>query len=102
MKYLVLYSFDIVNGEIIDKTIIIDYQKFKSFEAWQKIRNSTDTLPKKYGIAQKEPYIKGSKKDLTKNYSRNLLDILGDFFEGISIFFAQKKTKNEIKKWNEL
>ena len=62
VKYLVLYSFDIVNDEIVDKSIIIDYEKFPTFEEWKKIRNSADTLPNKYGIAQKEPYIKGSKK----------------------------------------
>lgn len=78
VKYLVLYSFDIVNDEIVDKSIIIDYEKFPTFEEWKKIRNSADTLPKKYGIAQKEPYIKGSKKDLTKNYSHTLLDNIRD------------------------
>lgn len=74
VKYLVLYSFDIVNDEIVDKTIIIDYEKFANFDVWEKARDSADTLPQRYGKAQKEPYIKGSKKDLTKNYSHAYLD----------------------------
>lgn len=74
VKYLVLYSFEFINNEITDKCILIDYDKFKSFDAWEKVRDVADTIPARYGKAQKEPYIKGSKKDLTKNYSHAYLD----------------------------
>lgn len=74
VKYLVLYSLDIANSEIIDKTIIIDYEKYNTFDEWSKVRNAADTLPTRYGKAQKEPYVKGSNKDLTRNYSHAYLD----------------------------
>lgn len=74
VKYLVLYSFEIVNNEIVDKCILIDYTKFLSFEAWAQVRDAADSLPERYGKAQKEPYVKGGKKDLTTNYSHAYLD----------------------------
>ena len=77
VKYLVLYSFDVINEEIKDKCIIIDYEKFTSFDSWKDIRDYSDELPKRYGLAQKDPYIKGSKKDLEKNFSKVQLNSLG-------------------------
>lgn len=83
VKYLVLYSFDIVNDKIVDKSIIIDFSKFSTFDAWEKVRNAADTLPARYGKAQKEPYVKGSKKDLTKNYSHAYLDFIRENLHNI-------------------
>lgn len=74
VKYLVLYSFEIVDEKIIDKCILIDYTKFSSFDAWSQVRDAADSLPDRYGKAQKEPYVKGGKKDLTTNYSHSYLD----------------------------
>jgi len=74
VKYLVLYSIDVVNEEIKDKCILIDYEKFASFDAWKNIRDYTDKLPERYGKAQKEPYIKGGKKDLETNFTHEQLD----------------------------
>lgn len=76
VKYLVLYSFEIIENEIKDKCILIDYEKFTSFDAWKEKRDYTDELPKRYGKAQKEPYIKGGKKDLEKNFTHELLESL--------------------------
>ena len=76
VKYLVLYSFDIINNEIKDKCIIIDYEKYSSFDAWKEERNFSDEIPARYGKAQKEPYIKGGKKDLETNFSPNQLESL--------------------------
>lgn len=76
VKYLVLYSFDIIDGQIIDKCIIIDHDKFKTFDSWKETRESSDTLPERYSKAQKEPYIKGGKKDLLKSYSKEQIDSL--------------------------
>lgn len=76
VKYLVLYSFDIIDGKIIDKCIIIDYAKFKTFDAWRETREYSDALPNRYEKAQKEPYTKGGKKDLIQSYSKEQIDTL--------------------------
>ena len=73
VKYLVLYTVEIVEKEIKDKCILIDYEKFKSFDAWKEIRDFADELPERYGKAQKEPYIKG-KKDLETHFTHEKLD----------------------------
>lgn len=74
VKYLVLYTYEIVDKDIKDKCIIIDYDKFPSFDAWKEIRDYADEIPARYGKAQKEPYIKGGKKDLETNFSHEQLD----------------------------
>ena len=75
VRYLVLYSLDISDeNKINDKCMIIDYEKYKSFEEWKNDRNYSEDLPEKYGRVQKEPYIKGGKKDLIKDYNHKTLD----------------------------
>lgn len=76
VKYLVLYTFEIVNEEIKDKCVLIDYEKFHSFEEWKDVRDFADEIPAHYGKAQKEPYLKGGKKDLEKNFTPEQLDSL--------------------------
>lgn len=76
VKYLVLYSFDIVNDEIRDKSIIIDYEKYTSFDSWKEERNFSDELPARYGKAQKEPFIKSGEKDLETNFTHEQLESL--------------------------
>jgi len=74
VKYLVLYTVEVVDDKIKDKCILIDYEKFKSFDAWKEIRNYADELPARYGKAQKEPYIKGDKKDLDTSFTHEQLE----------------------------
>ena len=74
VKYLVLYTIEVVGKEIKDKNILIDYDKFTSFDAWKNVRDFADQLPERYGKAQKEPYIKGGKKDLDTNFTHSQLD----------------------------
>jgi len=76
VKYLVLFSFEIIGNEIKDKCILIDYEKFASFDAWKNIRDYADELPERYGKAQKEPYIKDSTKDLETNFTYEQLESL--------------------------
>src|SRR3989339_1327748 len=73
VKYLVLYTVEVIGEEIKDKCILIDYEKFKSFDEWKEIRNFADELPARYGKAQKEPYVKG-KKDLETSFTNEKLD----------------------------
>jgi type I restriction enzyme M protein len=74
VKYLVLYTIEIVEKEIKDKCILIDYEKFKSFDEWREVRDFADELPERYGKAQKEPYVKGGKKDLDTVFTHDQLD----------------------------
>lgn len=74
VKYLVLYSIELVGGEIKDKCLLIDYDKYSSFSDWEKARDFIDQLPARYEKAVKEPYIKGGKKDLEKNFDHAKLD----------------------------
>ena len=76
VKYLILYAFDIDEEQIKDKVILIDYEKFSSFDEWKEKRDFVDEIPANYGKAQKEPYIKGGKKDLEKSFSHEKLDNL--------------------------
>lgn len=76
VKYLTLYTLEIIGQEIKDKCILIDYEKFSSFEKWKEDRDFADELPERYGKAQKDPYIKGGKKDLEINFSHDQLDSL--------------------------
>ena len=73
VKYLVLFSISDAATTIEDDCIIIDSQKYPSFSDWEQERNNTNTLPKRYGKAQRKPYIKGSEKDLEKNFSNEML-----------------------------
>jgi len=76
VKYLVLYSFEIVEKEIKDRCILIDYEKFASFVVWKEKRDYADELPERYGIAQKEPFIKGGRKDLETTFTHEQLESL--------------------------
>lgn len=74
VKYLVLYTFETDENQIKDKCILIDYEKFTSFDSWKEVRDFADELPERYGKAQKEPYIKNGKKDLETSFTHKQLD----------------------------
>ncbi|MFA5871384.1 MAG: N-6 DNA methylase [Parcubacteria group bacterium] len=76
VKYLTLYTFEIIENEIKDKCILIDYEKFSSFSSWKEVRDFADELPVRYGKAQKEPYVKGGEKDLETSFTHENLDSL--------------------------
>lgn len=73
VKYLVLYTVN-ENGNILsDECVIIDNEKYQTYAEWEEMRNCTNTLPARYGKAQKVPYIKGSAHDLETNFYENIL-----------------------------
>lgn len=79
VKYLVLYACDINDfNEIVDKCMIIDYEKYNNFEKWKAERVYSEELPIDYGKVQKEPYVKGGKKDLLNTYDHKTLDSIRD------------------------
>ncbi len=74
VKYLVLYTVEIAEDKIKDKCVLIDYEKFNSFDTWKEIRDFKDELPARYGKAQKEPYVKGKEKDLDTTFTPDELN----------------------------
>ena len=74
VKYLVLYTIETDQEAIKDKCILIDYEKFSSFDAWKEARDFTNKLPARYGRAQKEPYTKSGSKDLETSFTHEQLD----------------------------
>lgn len=73
VKYLMLYTVDILNGGISDECIIIDNEKYTTFKDWAVVRDFFTEIPQSYGEAKKEPYVKGGKKDLETNFTNELL-----------------------------
>lgn len=71
VTYLALVSCDLNHENLINKAIVIDYSRYKSFEDWKQERIYTDELPSSYGMSVKSPYIKGGDKDLIRSYSKN-------------------------------
>lgn len=69
IKYLILLTCDLTGADFSNKAIVIDYDKYKSFEQWKVDRFYADEIPARYGRAVKTPYVKGGVKDLVKSYS---------------------------------
>jgi len=76
VKYLTLYTINIVNEQIKDVCIIIDYDKFPTFDLWKDARDFADEIPSYYEKAKKEPYVKGGDRDLKTDFSHSELDTL--------------------------
>lgn len=75
VRYLVLYTFEILENEIKDKALIIDYKKYNNFNKWKEVRESTNELPKNYGKSLRIPYAKGGywiDKNGKKNKAKEL------------------------------
>ena len=73
VKYLVLYTISDTGGTISDECIIIDNKKYPSFSDWEASRDYTNTIPARYGKAQKTPYVKASKKDLETGFTDKMM-----------------------------
>jgi len=76
VKYLVLYTIEAINGQIKNRCMIIDYEKFRTFDYWKDKRDFADELPAYYGKAQKKRYIKSGEKNLETNFTHRQLDSL--------------------------
>lgn len=74
VKYLVLLTCSLDDDNFTNKAIVIDHDKFNSFEQWKELREAVDEIPANYGRATKTPYKKGSTKDLEKNYPAFVID----------------------------
>ena len=76
VKYLVLYTMNVINDELKDECIVIDYEKYHTYKEWEKSRNMVTSIPTDYGKAKSEPYVKGGVKDLETNFTNDLLNSL--------------------------
>lgn len=76
VKYLILYTTNDATGTILDECIIIDNKKYHSFSEWEISRDYTNTIPDRYGKAQKTPYVKASSKDLETDFTDEMLNQL--------------------------
>ena len=77
VRYLVYYSIDEQDGNIIDKAIIIDFEEYKTFEDWEKAGSVSiaTELTAGYGEPKKQPLKKRDKKnDLRTNINREEIE----------------------------
>ena len=72
VRYLVLYTVNSTGG-LSDECIIIDHAKYPTFAEWETTRDYSNTLPARYGRAQKTPYVKASAKDLRTDFNDRML-----------------------------
>ena len=101
ISYLAYYTCDYQNEEVIDKVVIIDFTKYKTYKDWEDsgfISVGTEILPG-YNNPRKPPYIKGnSKYDLKtkidkteiKSIAKNLHNVLwgGGSINDSEIFYS--------------
>lgn len=76
VKYLILYSINIDTDTIKDDCVVIDKEKFSSFNEWKEERIFGDEIPAHYGKTRKNPYVKNSDKDLETEFTNELLSKL--------------------------
>ena len=76
MRYLVYYTADATEeAGITEKNTIIDFQRYPTYEPWEKDGQPNLLLiPIEYGIVRKPVFIKDCKQDLKVNVSRKELD----------------------------
>lgn len=74
VKYLVYYTRYWQDGELIEKLVCIDYEKYKNFEDWNSAgRPNLRGIPENYGIVRVPVFLKGSEDDLRKNFQKDEL-----------------------------
>lgn len=80
VKYLVYYTADLQEEGILDKAIIIDFEKYRNYTDWENdgfISIATE-LTAGYGEPKKQPLIKGHEKhDLRTKINREEIEGLG-------------------------
>jgi type I restriction enzyme M protein len=80
VKYLVYYTSDLVEEQIVDKAIIIDFEKYPTFAEWEAdgFISIGSELTAGYGEPKKQPLIKGDDKyDLRTKINRAEIESLG-------------------------
>jgi len=64
VKYLAYYTTELIDDIVVDKVIIIDFEKYPTFDAWEEDGSISigNELTAGYGQPQKQPLIKGDDK----------------------------------------
>lgn len=70
-SYLVYYTVEEADGDLIDKAIIIDRSKYATYQAWLDSGEPSigDTIPGHYDRPRKTPLIKGGERDLAQTFT---------------------------------
>ncbi|RYY49951.1 MAG: restriction endonuclease subunit M [Chitinophagaceae bacterium] len=80
VKYLVYYTADLQDEGVLDKAIIIDFEKYRTYTEWENdgfISIATE-ITAGYGEPKKQPLIKGDEKhDLRTKINREEIEGLG-------------------------
>jgi len=80
VKYLVYYTADLQDEGLLDKAVIIDYEKYRNYTDWENdgfISIGTE-ITAGYGEPKKQPLIKGHEKhDLRTKINRGEIEGLG-------------------------
>lgn len=80
VRYLVYYTIDIQEEGFLDKALIIDFEKYRTYEEWENegfISVGTELTPG-YGEPKKQPLVKGDEKnDLRTKINREEIEDLG-------------------------
>ena len=80
VKYLVYYTSELVEEQIVDKAIIIDFEKYPTYTNWEAegFISIGSELTAGYGEPKKQPLIKGDEKhDLRTKINRLEIENLG-------------------------
>ena len=80
VKYLVYYTIDLQDEGVLDKAIIIDFEKYRNYTDWESggfVSIGTE-ITAGYGEPKKQPLIKGDEKhDLRTKINREEIERLG-------------------------
>jgi len=80
VKYLVYYTADLQDGNVLDKAIIVDFEKYRTYNDWADdgFISIGYELTAGYGEPKKQPLIKGDTKyDLRTKINREEIESLG-------------------------
>ncbi len=80
VKYLVYYTAELIEEVIVDKAIIIDFEKYPTYSDWEAegFISIGSELTAGYGEPKKQPLIKGDEKyDLRTKINREEIESLG-------------------------
>lgn len=69
-KFLVYYTIEEIAGQLRDKAIVIDYEKFPTYAAWTGagMPSVSDALSEKYDRPKKTPYVRKGSRDLKSQF----------------------------------
>jgi type I restriction enzyme M protein len=85
IKYLVYYSIDFQDDQIVDRAIIIDYEKYRNYASWVSagFPSFAAELTSRYNKPQKPPLVKDGNNDLKKKITSEELSSLQKYLHNV-------------------